>query len=356
MSSVERPIDQKPVTILTGFLGAGKTTFLNHMMHHRGKKRYAIIENEYGEQGIDAELIVRPDDNIVEMNNGCLCCTIHDSLYDILTDLHDRRDDFDEIIIEATGVADPTGLAYPFISHPAVKQSFPLQVIICLVDAENIEDLLEETEEAKAQITFSDIILINKVDLISDHYVESLQSLLRQLNPLAKIYTGHKDDFPALDYTVDNDSVFQQLLTKEQSKKKEHKHDHHDHEHCDHGHDHHHHDHEHHHHHKHTSDINSLTLRFSSAFDYQKLHQHLMVFFMFQSKGLYRMKGLVCIEGNKNPYVLQSVGKRFTLDEHHRSDIASNQESVIVLIGKNLKRKGFEKLFSNCLQKEIAQQ
>jgi len=110
----------KPVTILTGFLGAGKTTFLNHLLARNEERRYAIIENEYGRQGIDNELVLRPDETIVQLDSGCLCCTLNDDLYDLLNDLHERRDEFDEIIIEATGLADPTGLAEPFLAHPLI--------------------------------------------------------------------------------------------------------------------------------------------------------------------------------------------------------------------------------------------
>jgi len=147
-----------PVTIITGFLGAGKTTFLNHLLQENTDSRYAIIENEFGAQGIDNELVLRPDETIVELNNGCLCCTLNENLYDILNELFDRRSEFDEINIEATGVADPTGLAEPFIAHPLIKKHFPLKAIICLVDAEQVEDQLKETEEAINQITFSDIL------------------------------------------------------------------------------------------------------------------------------------------------------------------------------------------------------
>lgn len=174
----------KPVTILTGFLGSGKTTFLNHLLQQNPKTRYAIIENEFGEQGIDGELVVRPDETIVELNNGCLCCTLNDNLYDILNDLFDRREDFDEIVIEATGVADPTGLAQPFVSHPLIKEHFPLQGVICLVDAELVEDQLKDTEEAKSQIAYSDVLLISKTDLVDPDYVKELGHRLRSLNPL----------------------------------------------------------------------------------------------------------------------------------------------------------------------------
>ena len=117
-----------PVTILTGFLGAGKTTYLNHLLKSNAGIRYAVIENEFGQEGIDNELIIRPDDTIVELNNGCLCCTLNDNLYDIINELYERRDEIDEIIIEATGVADPTGLAEPFIAHPMIKKHFSADI------------------------------------------------------------------------------------------------------------------------------------------------------------------------------------------------------------------------------------
>ncbi|MEL7342126.1 MAG: GTP-binding protein, partial [Bacteroidota bacterium] len=203
---------QKPLTILTGFLGAGKTTFLNHILKTNNETRYAIIENEFGEQGIDGELVVRPDETIVELNNGCLCCTLNDNLYDILNELFDRRADYDEIIIEATGVADPTGLAQPFVSHPLIKKHFPLQGIICLVDAEQIQDQLEETEEAKSQVAYSDVLLINKTDLVEPEDVDALQQSLAQLNPLARIVLGHKGAFPAIELSSPQKSPMEEIF------------------------------------------------------------------------------------------------------------------------------------------------
>ena len=132
----------KPVTILTGFLGAGKTTFLNHLLQENEDIRYLIIENEFGEQSIDNELLLQPKESIIEFKNGCLCCSMNGNLYDILNDLYERRSEFDEIIIEATGIADPVGLVEPFIVHPLINKHFPIAAIICLVDAELVEDQL----------------------------------------------------------------------------------------------------------------------------------------------------------------------------------------------------------------------
>ncbi len=330
-----------PVTILTGFLGVGKTTFLNHIIQKNKDIRYAIIENEFGEQGIDGELVVRPDDTIVELNNGCLCCTLNDNLYDILNELFDRREEFDEIIIEATGVADPTGLAHPFIAHPMVKKQFPLKGIVCLVDAEMIEDHLMETEEAKGQIAFSDVLLINKTDLVSEIYVNFLLETLPQINPLAKIVLGNKHDFPNIDFAR-KESCLEDLFLQSNAMikvpeqensfpvQKPHSH----------------------HHHEHTKEITSESFLFDQPFDASSLDRHLFVYLMFQSEGLYRMKGLFWLDGSDDQYLAQSVGKQLDFEVHRPWKSGETRRSTVVFIGKNLRRAGLEKLLNRCLSKE----
>ena len=328
----------KPVTILTGFLGAGKTTFLNHLLQENEDKRYAIIENEFGEQGIDNELVLRPDETIVELNNGCLCCTLNDNLYDILNELFERRDDFDEIIIEATGVADPTGLAQPFIAHPLIKKHFPLTAIICLVDAELVEDQLKETEEAINQITFSDVLLINKIDLVSEHYVKTLEGRLQQLNPLAQILKGHINQYPKIENQRNNEKLEELLLTSKEEVKfspkqlafpvqKPHTH----------------------HHHKHTEEVNSHTFTFDRPFDFPTMFQQLFVYLTFQSKGLYRIKGLIWLKDKDQQFLIQSVGKRLDVQEKRPWKPNEIKQSVIVFIGKQLQRQGLERLLKKCI-------
>ena len=328
-----------PVTVLTGFLGAGKTTFLNHLLKKNEGTRYAVIENEFGQEGIDNELILRPTDTIVELNNGCLCCTLNDNLYDILNELFDRRDEFDEIVIEATGVADPAGLAQPFIAHPLIKKHFPLKAIICLVDAEIVEDQLHETEEALNQITFSDVLLINKTDLVSEKYVTVLKDKLRELNPLATIVEKQNNQFPKIEYDrileklekVNIHPVKEGELDAKSSSLPFHK---------PYGH--------HHHHHKHTEDINSQTFVFDVPFDFQSLYQQLFVYLAFQSKDLYRMKGLVWLESENQQFVFQSVGKRLDFKAQRPWNPSEEKRSVLVFIGKNLKREGLEKMLNRC--------
>ncbi|HAA15892.1 MAG TPA: GTP-binding protein [Cytophagales bacterium] len=330
---------QKPVTILTGFLGAGKTTLLNHLLQQNQGIRYAIIENEFGEQGIDSELVVRPEETIVELNNGCLCCTLNDNLYDILNDLFDRRDDFDEIIIEATGVADPTGLAQPFVSHPLIKEHFPLQAVICLVDAELIEDHLKETEEAKNQVAYSDVLLINKTDLVSPDYVEELTARLKQLNPLARILAGSKGSFPVIEAQTQESPLEALLLPAdghahavgtetEFPVAKPHSH----------------------HHHHHTEEIISHSFHFDQPFDLDMLEQQLFVYLMVQS-GVYRIKALVSPGTTNERYLVQSVGKRLDVEAKGTWPEGDKRQSVFVFIGKKLKRDGIEQLLSQCLRK-----
>ena len=276
----------------------------------------------------------------MELNNGCLCCTLNDNLYDILNELHSRRDQFDEIIIEATGIADPSGLAEPFIAHPIVKDHFPLKAIICLVDAEQIEDHLEDTEEALNQVAFSDIILINKMDLINENYLSTLKGVLGEINPLATIYTGDKDHFPELEYSRVNNTL-DELLNKTTGKfhsedqsnfpiQKPH----------------------HHHHHNHTKDVNSETFIFDRPFDLNKLNLQLNIYLTFQSRGLYRMKGLLWIENEKDQYVLQSVGKRYDLSKKRAWEVEEERKTIIVFIGKNIQRKGLERFLQTCLVNE----
>lgn len=328
-----------PVTILTGFLGAGKTTFLNYLIQENKQVRYAIIENEFGEQGIDNELVINPDNSIIESNNGCLCCTLNDNLYDILNELHDRRDEYDEIIVEATGVADPSGLAQPFLSHPLIKKHFPLVNIICLVDAELVEDQLEDTEEAINQITFSDLLLINKTDLVAEKYVDDLQEKLQTLNPLARIVRGNKQAFPAIDWQENQgrlETIFQQqgalqTLSSAASFPVQKPHSH--------------------HHHSHTQDVVSHTFIFDQPFSGVLLDRQLFVYLTLQSAGLYRMKGLAWLEGENRQFIVQSVGKRLDIEPRRFWEPTEKRQSIMVFIGKNLKREGLENLLQKCVSK-----
>ena len=177
-----------PVTVLTGFLGAGKTTLLNHLLTANHGKRIAVIENEFGEIGIDNALVINADEEIFEMNNGCICCTVRGDLIRILGQLLKRRDKFDYILVETTGLADPGPVAQTFFSDDEMKRAFRLDGIVTLVDAKHIGLHLEDAPEAKEQIAFADRILLNKTDLVGKDEVEALETKIRSINALARIH------------------------------------------------------------------------------------------------------------------------------------------------------------------------
>ncbi|MGB1217464.1 MAG: CobW family GTP-binding protein, partial [Saprospiraceae bacterium] len=246
---------------------------------------------------------------------------------------HGRRDEYDEVIIEATGIADPRGLAEPFIIHPAIKKQFPLKGIICLVDAELIEDQIEETKEAIHQVTFSDVLLINKIDLVDKEYLSQLSKKLERMNPLAKIVSGHQGDFPSVEAIRHTDNLDHTCKSSHQNEKTNNfpvqKPNHH-------------------HHHEHTQVV-SITINFKKPFNYQTLRHVLTVYLTLQAKDLYRMKGLLWLKDMEEQYLLQAVGKRHSIDIKRPWKATEQKESTIVFIGKDIKREGLERMLAQCL-------
>lgn len=312
-----------PTTILTGFLGSGKTTFLNHLIQSKPDTRFAIIENEFGEESIDGDLIVRSSDDIVEMNNGCLCCTLNENLYDLLGELHERRADFDALLIEATGVADPAGLAEPFLIHPAVKKTFELQQVICLVDAEQAEDQLKQTEEARKQIAFSDVLLLNKTDLVSPEYVKELQEKLSGINPTAEVLLKKDQKFPVI-----KPSSSAHLLKANPKADASHSHSH---------------------SHRH-NDISTHALTFDTPVELQLLYHLLLAYLTFQAKDTYRVKGILHTTESNQKYLLQSVGKRLGIEPIGEWKTGEERKTKIVFIGKNLQLEALQKLIERSLK------
>lgn len=322
-----------PVTILTGFLGSGKTTFLNHVLKHFKDKKFAIIENELGEEGIDGELIVKSEDDIFEMNNGCLCCTLNDNLYDLLAKLWQRRADFDELIIETTGIADPAGVAMPFLGDPKVGEFFKLERVVCLTDASLVLGQLEDTQEAPLQVAFSDVILVNKTDRIDAETTEELKGILQGINPFAKVLDGNFEVYPVDEiWETQRKTAFEfrpsrlkNLPTKSGVFSQ----------------------HQHHFH----SDIVSLSFRFEEPFNYHELYYRLTVFLKFQAKDIYRVKGIVYAEGHSKRVIVQSVGEFLSITYGETWKDGEPRFSRMVFIGKLLRPEGFEKLMRDSLAK-----
>ena len=176
-----------PVTILTGFLGSGKTTLLNRILSESHGLRIAVIENEFGEIGIDQDMVINVDEEVFEMNNGCICCTVRGDLIRILNNLAKRRDKFDRIVLETTGLADPGPVAQTFFVDDDIRDEFVLEGIVTLVDAKHVEQHFDDSEEVIAQIAFADMIVLNKCDLVDEAYQKQLSERIAGLNKMTKI-------------------------------------------------------------------------------------------------------------------------------------------------------------------------
>ncbi|MCY4020142.1 MAG: GTP-binding protein [Chloroflexi bacterium] len=185
MNAVETRV---PVTVLTGFLGSGKTTLLNRILTENHGKKIAVIENEFGEVGIDNDLVIGAEEEIFEMNNGCICCTVRGDLIRILGHLMKRRDKFDYIMVETTGMADPGPVAQTFYVDDDMQQKLHLDAIVTLVDAKHIWEHIDDSDEAKEQVAFADVILLNKIDLVDPEDLERLEARIKSMNSMAKIY------------------------------------------------------------------------------------------------------------------------------------------------------------------------
>lgn len=188
-----------PVTIITGFLGAGKTTLINNLIKKYPEKKFAIIENEFGEIGLDGSFIIGTDENIFELSNGCICCSLNNDFYDLINKLLTGSYDFNHLLIETTGIADPTSIVNAFLSDYDIIERFTIDAVICLADAVNIEDLIDSEPEARKQLTIADIILLNKVDSVRLGYSEELQKKIQNFNQLSSIYSTSQADISQLE-------------------------------------------------------------------------------------------------------------------------------------------------------------
>ena len=295
-----------PVTILTGFLGSGKTTLLKHILTEQHGKKIAVIENEFGEENIDNEILVQDsEENIVQMSNGCICCTIRGDLVEALNALWEQRKDkkiqFERVVIETTGVANPGPVAQTFFMDDDVADHYVLDAVVTLVDAKHGQQQLTEHEEAQRQVGFADQIFVTKTDLVSPAEVESLKTRLMHMNPRAPIQAISKGVVPLdavldlkgfnLNAKLDIDPHF---LEQE------------DHNHAECGHDHH--DHEHHHGHSgHTDRIQSFVFRSDKPFDHKKLEDFLGGILEVFGEKMLRYKGVLYVKGSNRKVVFQGV-------------------------------------------------
>lgn len=318
-----------PVTILTGFLGAGKTSLLNQLIANHPDKKFAIIENEFGEVPIDGDLVIGASDNIFELANGCICCSLNGELVETLEKLLDSGKVFDHLIIETTGMAEPDAVAAAFVSDPGIQSAFQLDGTICLVDAVSVQETLSEREEAVKQITFADHIVINKAQDVQEHYLAALRVQLQEMNPLAKISTanyGHTDaDLLQLNAYEAGQLEHRIKVVVGDA---------------------HHHGHHHHHH-----DVTAHSFTFDRPFDLLAFIHWSKVLLMIQGKNIYRIKGILDVGKEVSKMVFQSVRTQSAFTRAGEWPEDEPRLSRIVIIGKALKREALEKALSSCLQK-----
>ena len=343
MTASSPPLTTKrgmPVTIITGFLGSGKTTLLNHILSNNNDLKVAVLVNEFGDINIDSQLLVSMDETMVELSNGCICCTINDDLVDAVYRIMERDDRIDYMVIETTGVADPVPIILTFLGTE-LRDLTRLDSIIAMVDAETFTPDHFESEAALKQISYADVTIVNKVDLASSDQVQTLEQYLNSVKAGVRILRSQQGQVPLqliLDVGYNNPEDYADL---------EHAHDHHGHEHDHHGHEHHDHDHhhDHHHHSSHLDNDGFVSISFESdrPFNVKKFEQFLQ---NDLSKNVFRAKGILWFEESDLRNIFQLSGPRFSIDGEEWCSPPRNQ---LVFIGRHLNGDHIQQQLTDCL-------
>jgi G3E family GTPase len=317
-------------TILTGFLGAGKTTLLNHLLLDGSHERIAIIVNEYGQIGIDGKLVVETQDEVIELNNGCICCTVRSDLIGAIGDLLRSGRKIDRIIVETSGLADPAPVIQSFILDNVLAKNVVLDAIVTVVDARHIGDQLQNSREAVEQITFADVLLLNKTDLESGDALDAIERKVRRLNPLAKIIRTKDCNVARSDVLDVGAFDLQHILNVEPNL-------------LDGDHD-----------HEHDRSVGCIAIQSTTPSDPVALNAWLNKLVQLIGKDLFRMKGVIAFRGEKRRFVFHGVhmtlegrpGRPWGESEHRFSEI--------VFIGRNLDEQAIRSGFAACLGGEEA--
>ena len=339
------PMNAKtPVTVLTGYLGAGKTTLLNRILSEQHGKKYAVIVNEFGEVGIDNDLIVGADEEVFEMNNGCVCCTVRGDLIRVVQGLMKRKGGFDAIIVETTGLADPGPVAQTFFVDEDVRAKTQLDSVTTVVDAKHLMLRLADSKEAAEQIAFADQIILNKTDLVTEAELVEVERAIRRLNPLAPIHRAQRSNVP-LDLVLGRGSFDLGRITDLEPDFLNPAHGEAGHVHtedCDHDHDHHHHhDHDGHDHGGHGHDIDAsgirgISLTSEKPINGQRITQWLNDVLQKQGPDILRAKGIIDVAGEDRRLVFQAVHMILEGDFQGPWRDGDKRYSRLVFIGRNL--------------------
>ena len=338
--------DKIPVTVLTGYLGAGKTTLLNRILSEPHGKKYAVVVNEFGEIGIDNDLVVGVDEEVFEMNNGCICCTVRGDLVRILDGLMRRKGKFDGIIVETTGLADPAPVAQTFFVDENVGRKTRLDAVVTVADAKWLKDRLQDAPEAKNQIAFADVILINKTDLVSAAELDEVEARIRGINRYAKVHKTERAQVPLDEVLSRNAFDLDRILHLEPEFLEGDGHDH-DHGHGD-GHDH-----GHHHHgglkHYHDEEMQSISLKSDRPLDADKFFPWVQDLVQKEGPNILRCKGILSFKNDDERFVFQGV--HMILDGDHQRPWRDGEprESRIVFIGRKLPEEKIRGGFESCI-------
>ena len=313
-----------PVTVLTGYLGAGKTTLLNRILSENHGKKFAVVINEFGELGVDNDLVVDADEEVFEMNNGCICCTVRGDLIRIIGGLMKRKGRFDGIIVETTGLADPAPVAQTFFADEDVKRATKLDAIVTVVDAKHLFARLDDSKEAQEQIAFADIIVLNKIDLVTAEEADAVERRIRSINPYAEIRRTTKSAVP-IEAVIGRDAFnLERILEREPEFLS--------------GED----------HHEHDSEVMSLSFEAARPLDPEKFNAWISDLLQKKGQDLLRTKGVLAYANDDRRFAFQAVHMIADGDYIGNWKEGDPRRSKIVFIGRDLNRPQLRRGFEAC--------
>jgi G3E family GTPase len=318
-----------PVTVLTGFLGAGKTTLLNRILTETHGKRYAVIVNEFGEIGIDNDLIVDAEEEIFEMNNGCICCTVRGDLIRIIEGLMKRKGQFDGIVIETTGLADPAPVAQTFFVDEDVRRNTKLDAIVTVVDAKHLVDQLDGAPEAQEQIAFADIVILNKTDLVGGQELSAVKSRIRAMNPTALIHETERCGIE-LDQILERGAFSLDRILEVEPDFLD----------GDHA-------------HEHDDEVTSLSLTSDRPMDPTLFFPWIQDVTQRFGVDIMRMKGIIAFKNDPDRFVVQSVHMLLEGDHQRPWKDGEPRTSRLVFIGRNLPKDALREGFNRAISAEV---
>jgi G3E family GTPase len=327
-----------PVTVLTGYLGAGKTTLLNRILSEPHGRKYAVIVNEFGEIGIDNELVVGADEEVFEMNNGCICCTVRGDLIRIIEGLMKRKGKFDAIVVETTGLADPAPVAQTFFVDEDVRASARLDAVVTIADAKWLAARLRDAPEAKNQIAFADVIVVNKTDLVTPAELREVEARIRAINPYARLHRAQNCDVAIAEVLERRAFDLDRILDIEPEFLSLDDHDHHDHGHHGHRGLKHYHD----------EDMQSIGARLEGDVDPDKFMPWINRLTQERGPSILRCKGIVAFKGDPKRFVFQGVHMMLDGEPQREWKPGEKRESKVVFIGRDLDEDEIRRGFLAC--------